>query len=521
MDGQDFPTIEEFYRNKCVLITGATGFIGKVLVEKLLRSCPDIGTIYLLMRPKRGQQVSARLTDLLNTKIFDWLKKNSKHSLTKVVAIPGDITEPQLGLSPANRDTLIANVSVVFHSAATVKFDEPLNVSVNMNVCGTVKLIELCEAMPKLEAMVHVSTAYCNCDKREINESVYPSPVDAHKVMNVVKVLDEEMLDVITPQILATRPNTYTFTKTLAEQIVYEQSGKLPMAIFRPSIVTAALREPIPGWIDNLNGPTGMLAAASKGVVRTMLCYGKCTADLIPVDLAINCMIAVSWYTATHRPHNITVYNCTSGTQNPIKWEDFEFIAYRQMLKYPPKEVYWYPGGSFKNSRFLHNLDILLFQKLPAYIIDFGAWITGRKPMMVRIQSKIIRAMNIIEFFTTRDFIFTNENTMELINHLKPVDQIEFDFDVRKINWHTYIKSYVVGMRNYILKEDPSTLPEARANLKRMYILHRCTQLLFIFLTCWLLLFRIKFIRKATHQTLSFLFQSTSSLLRKTIAFED
>lgn len=70
MDGQDFPTIEEFYRNKCVLITGATGFIGKVLVEKLLRSCPDIGTIYLLMRPKRGQQVSARLTDLLNTKVI-------------------------------------------------------------------------------------------------------------------------------------------------------------------------------------------------------------------------------------------------------------------------------------------------------------------------------------------------------------------------------------------------------------------------------------------------------------------
>lgn len=79
--------------------------------------------------------------------------------------------------------------------------------------------------------------------------------------------------------------------------------------------------------------------------------------------------------------------------------------------------------------------------------------------------------MNIIEFFTTRDFIFTNENTMELINHLKPVDQIEFDFDVRKINWHTYIKSYVVGMRNYILKEDPSTLPEARANLKRYFFL--------------------------------------------------
>lgn len=65
MDGE----VANFYKDRCVLITGATGFMGKVLVEKLLRSCPDLGTIYLLMRPKGGQDVRARLDELLNSKV--------------------------------------------------------------------------------------------------------------------------------------------------------------------------------------------------------------------------------------------------------------------------------------------------------------------------------------------------------------------------------------------------------------------------------------------------------------------
>lgn len=61
--------IAEFYRGRQILITGATGFMGKVLVEKLLRSCPDIETIYLLMRPKRGNDVRSRLQELLNATV--------------------------------------------------------------------------------------------------------------------------------------------------------------------------------------------------------------------------------------------------------------------------------------------------------------------------------------------------------------------------------------------------------------------------------------------------------------------
>lgn len=59
-------TITEFFQAKCVFVTGGTGFIGKVLLEKILRSCPDVGNIYILLRPKRGKDLRERLTDLMN-----------------------------------------------------------------------------------------------------------------------------------------------------------------------------------------------------------------------------------------------------------------------------------------------------------------------------------------------------------------------------------------------------------------------------------------------------------------------
>ena len=52
-------------------------------------------------------------------------------------------------------------------------------------------------------------------------------------------------------------PNTYAYTKAFAEQLLRQEHGQIPVAIVRPTIVTAAMKEPLPGWIDNLNGPTG------------------------------------------------------------------------------------------------------------------------------------------------------------------------------------------------------------------------------------------------------------------------
>lgn len=62
--------IVEFYAGRSVFITGATGFMGKVLVEKLLRSCPGVSNLYLLMRPSKGKDVACRLQEFIDNQVM-------------------------------------------------------------------------------------------------------------------------------------------------------------------------------------------------------------------------------------------------------------------------------------------------------------------------------------------------------------------------------------------------------------------------------------------------------------------
>lgn len=73
-------------------------------------------------------------------------------------------------------------------------------------------------------------------------------------------------------RILGNLPNTYAFTKSLGEALVVDKMETLPVVIMRPSIVIPIYQDPIPGWTDNINGPTGLLIGAGKGVIRTMYC---------------------------------------------------------------------------------------------------------------------------------------------------------------------------------------------------------------------------------------------------------
>lgn len=88
------------------------------------------------------------------------------------------------------------------------------------------------------------------------------------QVIALTEWMDDKMFEEFTPNLIASRPNTYTFTKALAERMLQREKGSLPVAIVRPSIVLSSYREPVAGWVDNCNGPTGIIAAAGKGFFR-------------------------------------------------------------------------------------------------------------------------------------------------------------------------------------------------------------------------------------------------------------
>lgn len=473
--------IAQYYEGRSVFITGATGFMGKVLVEKLLRSCPGVVNLYLLMRPAKGKDVKCRLQELIDNQVFEELRKENPDQLRKIVAVAGDVTFPGFGLSPSDLQLILDNVSIVFNSAATVKFDEELKTAVQLNVKGPRELLAICRQMKNLQALVHVSTAFNNLDREELDEVIYSSnTIDTVKLIELIDCLDDGTVRAITKELVGQCPNTYTYTKALAEQLLEKECGDIPLAIVRPSIVTAAAKEPLPGWIDNLNGPTGFVSGVGKGFLRTFKINSTLVGDIIPVDYPINLMIAVAWHTAVHRSPKIEIYNCSTGQKNPLTWLRFRDIGFKAWMKYPTREMMWYPNCSFTMNRTVHKIDTAVSHYLPAYLLDLFARLTGQRVKWVRLYDRAHRAISCLDFFTTHQWQFVSENPIRLLDYLSDVDKETFYFDVRQIDWNVYIETYVLGARRFILKDDMSTLQDARKNLNRMYMLKMLVRLVLL-----------------------------------------
>lgn len=103
--------IEKFYSGSTVLVTGATGFLGTILVEKLLR-CFEVKKIYLMIRSKNGISVDERLEQFKEVQIFDLLRKQKWAVFDKLVAVEVDYNTHDLSIDPKLFEKILSEVEV-------------------------------------------------------------------------------------------------------------------------------------------------------------------------------------------------------------------------------------------------------------------------------------------------------------------------------------------------------------------------------------------------------------------------
>ncbi|XP_075229622.1 putative fatty acyl-CoA reductase CG8306 [Lycorma delicatula] len=428
--------IPHCFANANVLITGATGFLGLCLIEKLLRSLPDIGTIYILIRSKKNKSVHMRLTDLLLNKIFNTLKERK----------------------------------------ANLNFNEDLRSAIHINVLGTRRIVELCKKIENLKALIHVSSAYVNSDRKDVKEIIYPISNNADKIIGLIDDLDDASIDQITPVILDRHPNTYTFTKALAEREIISAKNSFPTAIIRPSMITGAWKEPVPGWTVSKNGPQGFLMAAAKGIVRRLPVNKHIIYDYIPVDIVVNEMISSAWYISKNSPKETMIYHCTTSTYKPFKWLTIEKEIPNLLHNYPLQSAIWYPTLKLISSMKLFQISAFIFHMIPAYFLDILSRINGQKPVFVKLHKNINRSLKQLSPFIFNEWKFDNTNSLILHRSLTSTDKEIFGIDLKDLVWSAYFNNLALGVRQYLNNESIDTLPAAKKKDANLWILNMVVQ---------------------------------------------
>ncbi|XP_050558216.1 putative fatty acyl-CoA reductase CG5065 isoform X19 [Spodoptera frugiperda] len=480
------PLIPEYFAGREVLITGATGFMGKVLVERLLWTCPDIARLHLLMRHKKDCAPDKRLALLKQSQVFDVVREQCPQQLDKLCVLPGDVTKPGFGLDQVALHQL-NQVSVVFHSAATLKFDEPLAAAAEQNVRPVLTLMDICDQLANVQVFIHVSTAYSNAELCAVEERVYAAPLAPRRLLALVDALPPALLQEITPRLIAPKPNTYTFTKAVAESAVSERApaAHYACAIFRPSIVVSSLRHPFPGWIENLNGPSGVVAGAGKGLLRVLRCAARRRADMMPVDMAIDTLIAVAWETGVDDTREARVYQCASSA-HAATWGQFRARMLRLVRAHPFDGALWYPWGVICENTVIQKALETVLQTAPLCLAHCVLKACGlkQKPSLWT-ACKRLQAMNqALQFFATRHWEFGTARVQRLAARLHAEDTLRYNLRPETIDWEQHCVDFVKGTRRYLLRERDSDIPAARRRMKLLTVVHNATLLFAIFIMC-------------------------------------
>lgn len=187
-------------------------------------------------------------------------------------------------------------------------------------------------------------------------------------------------MEKLVPDLIEGRPNTYVYSKALAEHVVCSEMQGLTVAIARPAIVGPTVAEPVKGWVDSLHGPAGLSILAGLGIIQTIDWEPEVKPDAIAVDHLCNALIASAWHMNITSRNQHKIFNLTSSNLRPMSAFQFMTHARKASLKYPSlymvRPLMYPPSGRI--NPILYRIQQFFYHILFAYFIDFFLALSGR-----------------------------------------------------------------------------------------------------------------------------------------------
>jgi thioester reductase-like protein len=453
-------SVRQYLRGKTILLTGGTGFLGKVIVERLLRAAPELARVHLLIRATR-EPAAARLdAEVLSSGVFNALADTYGGgwpglARDKIAPVAGDVSQPRLGMADDDFAALTAQVDVVINCAASVAFDAPVNEALLHNTRSTETVAGFARAC-RGAVLVHISTAFVAGRRTGLIAETALQDIAATEVAaidEVARTIVEEgrrrhadardtRARLVEAGMTRARSlgwhDTYTYSKALGEMLLAAHRGAVPTAIVRPTIIESSLRDPEPGWLENLNVGDPFFVEYGRGRMPDFPLRRDTVFDIVPVDLVANAVVAL----LPHLPGMAAIgyYAIGSGALNPLTGARLYEYGRDHFLQQPMRDrrgrpvpaAHWtFPTPERFREMFAGN---------------------GRQSTTTK---RLMYLADLYEGYTNADCVFDTANTDQLLGRLHDRERTLLDFDVRRIDWRSYIQDvHIPGLRRHVLKED-------------------------------------------------------------------
>ncbi|KAF7848145.1 hypothetical protein BT93_L2253 [Corymbia citriodora subsp. variegata] len=475
--------IVHFLENKTILVTGATGFLAKIFVEKILRIQPNVKKMFVLIRAADKQLAARRLhEELIQKKLFDILREEWAEKFNSIVEklfpIPGDVCCENLGVHDFDlRSELWREIDVIVNSAATTKFDERYDIALAVNAFGAKNVAEFAGRCADIKMLLHVSTAYICGDMTGIirERAIYMGEtLNGSRVLDVneEKLLVEELMIELREKDASEReltialknlglqrarlhgwPNTYTLTKAMGEMMLWHHlNHNIPLAIIRPTIITSTYREPFAGWIEDSSFRTidSIAINYGRGRLKCFLGNPDTILDTLPADMVVNAMI-VAIAVHANQPNSNKIYQVGSSRKHPLTYSDITDITWSYFKDSPwinengePVKVHKLRIVKSMASFHKHLRHYILLTKvLKVASSIFGGRLQGLHADVHKKVNAAVRLAELYEPYALFKGIFDDTNTEALraitSNNGVNLESV-FYFDPRCINWEDYFK---------------------------------------------------------------------------------